>query len=187
MQSSPTGTNKWFLKLLTSPPWNILTPIIWKSVAPIKIWSTLSTNPREVNHAGVKARILTNTYTLQSNRAKFNQHSVDDTCPLCREEPEDRCHFILRCQKLNTPRSYYVDHLRKLLCEICSHEEVNDIMVDQQLILQLILDCSHPAVANVINLTPYLIERIERISRKLCFTLHKHRCAQMKALNNDAK
>ena len=60
-------------------------------------------------------------------------------------------------------------------------------MVDQQLILQLILDFSHPVVANVINLTPYLIECIERISRKLCFTLYKHRCAQKKALNNDAK
>ena len=151
-----------------------------------QVWSTLSTNPRDTTLAGVKARLLTNTYTLQSNRAKFNQYSVDETCPLCGEEPEDRCHFILKCQKLDVPRSYYLDHLRKLLYDICSHDEANAIMVNQQLILQLILDCSHPAVVSVINLTPHLIERIERISRKLCFTLHRHRCAQMNALNNDA-
>lgn len=33
------------------------------------VWDTLSSNPREVTKATVKARILTGTYVLQANRA----------------------------------------------------------------------------------------------------------------------
>ena len=59
-------------------------------------------NPIDVEKAAIKARILTGTYTLQSNRAKFNQHDVDPTCLLCKECPENRQHFILTC-KLTEP------------------------------------------------------------------------------------
>ena len=50
-------------------------------------------NKSTIEFAEVKARILTNTYTLQSNRAKYNQHRVNDTCQLCKTGTEDREHF----------------------------------------------------------------------------------------------
>ena len=34
--------------------------------------------------AQLKCRLLTGTYTLQSNKAVFNQHLVDPTCQLCK-------------------------------------------------------------------------------------------------------
>ena len=54
------------------------------------VWRTLSANTRKVEMAAVKARLLTGTYLLQANRARFNQFQVDPTCTICGEEPEDR-------------------------------------------------------------------------------------------------
>ena len=44
--------------------------------------SSLPNAARDVRKAGTKLRLLTGTYVLQENRAKFNQHVVDDTCTL---------------------------------------------------------------------------------------------------------
>ena len=46
------------------------------------VLKTVRPNPIDVEQAAIKAKILTGTYTLQSNRAKFNQHEVDPTCLL---------------------------------------------------------------------------------------------------------
>lgn len=67
------------------------------------VWKTVRPNPIDVEKAAIKARILTGTYTLQSNRAKFNQHDVDPTCLLCKEGPENRQHFILTCKSTEPP------------------------------------------------------------------------------------
>ena len=64
------------------------------------VWSTLPPDVREVEKAAVKARIITSTYVLQSNRAKYNQHSVNPTCILCESAPEDVMHFIIKCPAL---------------------------------------------------------------------------------------
>ena len=42
-----------------------------------------------IKKAGFKAKLMTGTYVLQSNRAKFNQFSVDPTCLLCNDDAED--------------------------------------------------------------------------------------------------
>ena len=47
-----------------------------------------------IKKAGIKARLMTGTYVLQSNRAKFNQYKVDPTCTLCEDEPEGQEHFL---------------------------------------------------------------------------------------------
>ena len=44
-------------------------------------------NLMAIKKADIKARLMTGTYVLQSNRAKFNQYKIDPTCTLCREEP----------------------------------------------------------------------------------------------------
>ena len=42
----------------------------------------------------MKAKFLTGTYTLQSNKAKFNQFCVNPQCPLCKKLPGTREQFI---------------------------------------------------------------------------------------------
>ena len=54
-----------------------------------------------IKKAGIKARLMTGTYVLQSNRAKFNKYKVDPTCTLCGDGPEDQEHFLLRCRSLS--------------------------------------------------------------------------------------
>ena len=58
-----------------------------------QIYSSVRSNTLDVRRAEVKARLLTGTYTLQSNRAKFNQYKVSPTCQLCKVDPETREHF----------------------------------------------------------------------------------------------
>ena len=53
------------------------------------LWRSIDNIQHQVKQAEEKARILTNTYTLQSNRAKYNQHRVNDTCQLCKTGTED--------------------------------------------------------------------------------------------------
>ena len=68
------------------------------------IWRSLDNIQHQVKQAEVKARILTNTYTLQSNLAKYNQHRVNDTCQLWKTGTKDREHFILKCKSLEHVR-----------------------------------------------------------------------------------
>ena len=57
-------------------------------------------NLHDSRRAQLKFRIFTGTYTLQSNRAVFNQFAVDPTCKLCDKSPETRQHFLADCQTL---------------------------------------------------------------------------------------
>ena len=58
---------------------------------------------------------FTGSYTLQhvqANRARFNQYDVNATCIVCKQEPEGREHFLLRCEGLADTRKIYIDMLK---------------------------------------------------------------------------
>ena len=61
------------------------------------LWKNAGFNLMAIKKAGFKAKLMTGTYVLQSNRAKFNQYSVDPTCLLCGDDTEDMIHFLLKC------------------------------------------------------------------------------------------
>ena len=61
------------------------------------LWKNAGFNLMAIKKAGFKAKLMTGTYVLQSNRAKFNQYSVNPTCLLCGDEAEDMIHFLLKC------------------------------------------------------------------------------------------
>ena len=67
------------------------------------LWKNAGFNLMAIKKAGLKAKLMTGTYVLQSNRAKFNQYSVDPTCLLCGDDAEDMIHFLLKCQCLSEP------------------------------------------------------------------------------------
>ena len=68
------------------------------------VFATVRNNSYDVNRAKVKARLLTGTYTLQSNRAKFNQFNVSPLCQLCNKDPETRELHINRSKVLQTQK-----------------------------------------------------------------------------------
>ena len=76
-----------------------------------------------------------NHYTLQSNKAVFNQFQVVATCPRCKLAAEDRHHFVLECPTLDLIRSKYMPIITQLIPDFTSFNR------DQQ--LSTILD-THP-------------------------------------------
>jgi hypothetical protein len=130
------------------------------------VWKTVRPNPIDVEKAAIKARILTGTYTLQSNRAKFNQHDVDPTCLLCKEGPENRQHFIFTC-KITEPAR------KKFLTKIIDTVQSSKLDVDVSnlpTLLQLVVDCS-----GIIGVNPQyeiLRKNIEIFSRELVYSIH---------------
>ena len=143
------------------------------------VWGSLTANPREVEMASVKARLLTGTYVLQANRARFNQYEVNPTCTICKEEPENRLHFILRCKQLDDNRRYQLNRIKQLLHDIYSPDIADAIIEDQNILLQVILDCSHPSLQGLADNPPLesLGTEIEPMSRSLCYGLHLRRAA----------
>jgi hypothetical protein len=67
------------------------------------------------------------TYTLQANRARFNQHSVSPTCLLCKNDSEDREHLILHCTAHAYIREKHLATLRLLMARHYSRDTVDEI------------------------------------------------------------
>ncbi|CAG2230644.1 unnamed protein product [Mytilus edulis] len=97
------------------------------------IWKSVKNNSKDVKAGEIKARISTQTYIFQAKRAKFdpkvnpmydlvfasnlnrhrfNQFEVDPSCPMCKQGPEDRTHFLVLCKHLTTVRQPFMDALK---------------------------------------------------------------------------
>ena len=132
------------------------------------LWESTSYNPRDIRRAVVKAKLLTGTYILQANRARFNQHEVNPTCPLCGEGSEDREHFLLNCARLEGIRKPYVQSILKTLPDEIIQQGAQDIL------LQIILDCPI-SLGSTGRLSRAQRSSIETTSRGLCYALHFER------------
>jgi hypothetical protein len=78
-----------------------------KPEVPHPIWTTVGTKPSDTRKAAVKARILTGTYILQSNKARFNQYMLSATCHLCQQADENLEHFLIDCAFMCALREEY--------------------------------------------------------------------------------
>ena len=54
-------------------------------------------------------------HSLSLVRAKFNQYTVDPTCLLCGENPEDHEHFLLMCHSLSESRDPFIKTIKSVL------------------------------------------------------------------------
>ena len=142
---------------------------------PHPLWATIGSNPRHVREAVVKARVLTGTYTLQANRHKFNQHEIAPTCPLCKNDPEDRIHFLTSCPALQVPRSKHLFHLSRIMQRNLKANSGDTILNNPSLLAQCIIDCSANPITDIIGKNKDVQQSIERISRALIYDLHKKR------------
>ena len=72
------------------------------------VWATVRDSVFDSKRAQLKCRLLTGTYTLQNNKAVFNQHLVDPTCKLCKGAPEHRQHFLAECPAYGEAREKHI-------------------------------------------------------------------------------
>ncbi|CAC5378829.1 unnamed protein product [Mytilus coruscus] len=149
-----------------------------------KLWSSIESNIKDVHRGGIKARLITGTYVLQSNRSKFNQHEVSSVCPICQYEDEDIVHFILKCNALFKYRKSYIEELKLIINSIsnpnaCSWKR---LVGDNCLLTQLILDPGVLVKQNILSCSEKTLTKIEDCSRKLSFSLH---CGKTLIINSE--
>ncbi len=76
---------------------------------PHSLWQVAGTCTYQVKAATARARLLTGNANLQAHRARFKQHPVDATCPLCKQDNEVKSHrdsFTSRLAKLYSSSSW---------------------------------------------------------------------------------
>ena len=106
------------------------------------IWYSGGAEPFAVNRSCVKAKLACGTYTLQKDRSKFSKHSASLTCHLCKSEPEDHLHFLVKCKALEEIRTPFINKLRCYLIDIIRSKVLQELFDDSGNLLQLIIDCS---------------------------------------------
>ena len=131
------------------------------------VWCTVSTDPRDVTRAALKAKILTGQYTLQSDKYARKQ-SRSPVCPICGEHREDLSHFILQCSALDMRRREYFHTIMDLL----PTPAWNKLRNNDKLLLQLVVDCSSPSLPPEVHNNSH---KIEPITRRMCYALHNQR------------
>jgi hypothetical protein len=67
---------------------------------PSLLLSTVRCSMMDVMRARVHLRLITGTYTLQRDRAKFYKSDTDPTCLMCATADEDITHFLAQCPSL---------------------------------------------------------------------------------------
>ena len=85
---------------------------------PHHIWPTRGCSSRQRVAASFRAKMLSGSYILQANRARFNQFEVKTTCPLCSAPKENLVHFVLICPALDKARSHHMSRIWKYLEEM---------------------------------------------------------------------
>ena len=101
----------------------------------------------DVEKAGVKCRLLTRTYTLQADRAKFSRGRESDICNLCKISHEDTRHFLLECSYMEDVGEKHLS-LKQYMRTPFS-ENTFDRLKSENLLLQFILDPSHTKCCDV--------------------------------------
>ena len=133
-----------------------------------------------MRRGGLKARLLKDTYILQCNRSKFNQHEVSATCPLCQLEDEDTLHFLIKCNALYAYRKESMKELKVIISDI--DESVWRILSnDFNILTNVILEPDILTRRNLLKCNEEIISKIENCTRRLCYALH---CGRLHITNS---
>ena len=112
---------------------------------------------------------------MQENRARFKQYTVRDCCLLCGVGAETRTHFIAGCSRLEHIRVKFIEQLITILNRKNPLNVISEVLLDQDKLVELILDCSFTVVRGLLQLDERMVLDIENISRNLCYSLHQKR------------
>ena len=144
--------------------------------------SSVRPSVMDVRKATTKLRLLTGSYSLQSNRAQFNQHA-NTNCLLCGLEPETRLHFLCECPSLAGHRESCTKELQE---QAGDQMDVHINQLPPAKRLTLILDPQLYAIREGIALGP-LHSRIETSTRNFCYRMHNERKSQIDKLPVNTK
>ena len=136
------------------------------------VFATVRNNTYDTRRAEVKVRLLTGTYTLQYNRAKFNQFNVSPICELCCKHPETREHFLILCESFRDVKHASMNKIR-VLFDYSSG--IIDILNNTELNTQLLLDATHPDIERLLQPILRQSHLLEIHSRELIYNLHVNR------------
>ena len=140
------------------------------------VWKSLTHDVRTVKRAYPKMRLLTGTYILQENQAKFNQYDVSDCCLLCGAGAETCVHFVAECPRLDVIRNGFREELRVILSHNNPEGLVDGYLGVSEKFVELILDCSSESVRGQLCIDNSMWHSTECLSRNLCYSLHQKRC-----------
>ena len=137
------------------------------------VWEAAANNVHDIRRSITKVRMMTGVYMLQSTKAKFNQYSVEKTCPLCRLESEDLTHMLLRCPALAVIRKSSLAPIRDLVeqkfgltkWKSMSKSELTAILVDGHQLVHVMSTQIDKAI----------LLQLEALSRRYCYRLHSKR------------
>ncbi|VDI59356.1 Hypothetical predicted protein [Mytilus galloprovincialis] len=138
---------------------------------PHQIWQLVPNTTIEVKKAEIKARLITRTYTLQSDREKFTRGRESDKCLLCETSREDTHHFLITCTALKMERDKHLSVLKSYL----KHNTpvgTFDRVEEQGLLVLFILNPSATKFKELFKLKKSNCKDIEAITRTLCYSLH---------------
>ncbi|VDI15366.1 Hypothetical predicted protein [Mytilus galloprovincialis] len=142
-----------------------------------QIWKSVPNCHIEVKKAEVKARLLTGTYTLQVNKAKFSNNKETAKCKMCLNDTEDLEHFLLLCDSLDRRRTEKtLDHSKVLYRKKGTYKDLEK----DGLLMKLILDSTCESVRTSIHLKKDNYTDIEQITRTFCYGLHVRRTYLLK-------
>ena len=140
---------------------------------PHHVWTSAASYPREITRAANKVKLLLGVYNVQARRRNFKGETTPN-CNLCKSEPENRAHFILKCPSLDSTRKQYMPVIEAIVKTFIPP----DTWSDTEIQLQAILDCSKLTKNNK------NIQDIETETRKLLYALHLERTSQLAHASN---
>jgi hypothetical protein len=141
------------------------------------VWAAAMGNVTESRKAQIKARLMCGTYRLQCHEAMYSRRTgetVTAFCRLCNGEPEDREHFLLRCEALTEIRKIYLPKIRRFTESWCRQ-------ADEATLLQTILDCTqncpdHPVAGSetTLDIERHIQTYIYALHCRRAMTIHGH-------------
>jgi hypothetical protein len=129
---------------------------------------TIGHSTIDIRKNSVSCKILTGSYSLQTNRTQFNQYAINKNCLLCKSEPETRMHLILKCPMFTNIRSEFLRSLPPSL---------SGAQYTEEQLLQMIIDPSKKIENNLL-----LQETTGELVRKARNFLYKLNCKRLDLL-----
>ena len=146
------------------------------------VWEAAANNVHDVRRTIPKVRMLTGVYMLQTTKAKFNQYKVDPTCPLCRLEPEDLCHMLLRCPALADTREAPLSDIRGLITRLFGSRVWSSW--SRSTLVSVLIDCNNLKPLMQLGVDYDVLLQLEALSRRYCYRLHSKRLQLHRKLLN---
>ena len=136
----------------------------------------------DTKKAMIKAKLATGTYRLQSDKHKFSNGQQSPTCRLCQEDQEDTKHFLLKCKQLTAKRDPYIRKIREIMQTHLSMPEIYVLENSEDLMVQLLVDCTHQNIVAVTGTRQKWLDYIEAAARGLIYALHMSRSTFLRDL-----